>query len=540
MPGHDARAGEIGKRRGGGPRGSLPFLLTRAALAGAALMVLAAGLGLALQDGSGPMAEAASEKARTMEAPARERTKLGVNLFGPATYNRQQVFTNLISQSEWFSSHGGGWTAFPAGQLDERGWIVSLKAGQTAPRPLILPPAPHRPTLIRCRYAGKGMIEAGGVASVRARGDQSLLLDLTPTGDEGEAAWIELTRTDAADPVRAIDCREAARPEGERFHPDFLSFVKQFAFIRFLDWQRTNDNAPAGWAERTRPDSSSQVGPAGVSVEDMVDLANRTGADPWFLMPYRADPAYIRAFAQLVRQRLDPGRTVYVELGNEIWNDMFDAAQQARREGLAMKLGEGDPGRAQMIRYAQKLRVVMRIWTQVFADRPDRLVRVAASQNANAALADIILGHGDTAAWIDALATAPYIWIDLDGYGSGDSDRVFARMPRAIDDAFAFAEQNRAVARRYGKRFITYEGGQHLVTRDMALARAIQRDPRMGAVYDSYLNRWNAQMGGELALYASTTPISEYGSWGLLEYGGQPPAEAPKMLAVQQFLKRLR
>ncbi|MDX3899206.1 MAG: hypothetical protein QHC40_01595 [Sphingobium sp.] len=541
MPSHDARARKIGDGRGNA--GSVPLLLLlllkRAAFAGVALLVLAAGLGLVLQAGSGPKAEAASEQARNGEAPVRQKMKLGINLFGPATYNRQQVFTNLISQSEWFSSHGGGWAVFPADQLDERGWIVSLKPGQTAPRPLILPPAPYRPTVVRCRYAGKGRIEAGGVASVRERGDQSLLLDLTPTGEEGQAAWIELTRTDAADPVRAIDCREMTRPERERFHPDFLSFVKQFAFIRFLDWQRTNDNAAARWAERTRPDSSSQVGPMGVSIEDMIDLANRTGADPWFLMPYRADQDYIRAFAQLVHRRLDPGRTVYVELGNEIWNDMFDAAQQARREGLAMKLGEGDPGRAQMIRYAQKIQVAMRIWTQVFADRPDRLVRVAASQNANPALADIILGHGDTAAWVDALATAPYIWIDLDGYGSGESDRVFAHMPRAIDDALAFAERNRMVARRYGKRFITYEGGQHLVTKDMALARAIQRDPRMGVVYDSYLNRWNAQMGGELALYASTTPISEYGSWGLLEYGGQPPAEAPKMLAVQQFLKRL-
>lgn len=515
-------------------------LLKRVAFFGIFLLVSMAALGVALYGGPGPTAEAADGRHGNAEAPAREKMKLGINLFGPATYNRQQVFTNLLSQSEWFSSRGAGWAVFPADQLDKRGWVRSLKPGQTAPRPLMLPPAPYRPTVVRCRYDGKGLIEAGGVATVRERGSQSLLLDLAPTGADQEAAWIELTRTDVADPVRAIDCREVARPEEERFHPDFLSFVQQFAFIRFLDWQRINDNAAVRWVDRTRPDSSSQVGPAGASIEDMIDLANSTKTDPWFLMPYRADADYIRRFAQLVRQRLDPARTIYVELGNEVWNDMFDAAQQATREGLAMRLGGGDPGRAQMLRYAQKLRIVMQIWTQVFADRPDRLVRVAASQNANADLADIILGHGDTAEWIDALATAPYIWIDLDGYGPGESDRVFAHMPRAIDDAFAFAERNRAVARRYGKRFITYEGGQHLVTKDMVLAHAIQRDPRMGAVYGSYLNRWNAQMGGELALYASTTPISEHGSWGLLEYGGQPLAEAPKMQAVQHFLKRHR
>ncbi|MET0370068.1 MAG: hypothetical protein ABW039_01685, partial [Sphingobium sp.] len=169
-----------------------------------------------------------------------------------------------------------------------------------------------------------------------------------------------------------------------------------------------------------------------------------------------------------------------------------------------------------------------------------RLIRVAASQNANPDLAETILGHGDTAKWVDALATAPYIWIDLGGHGSGETDRVFAQMPRAIDATFAFAQANRDVARRHGKRFLTYEGGQHLVTKDMVLAHAVQRDPRMGAAYDRYLARWRDEMGGDLALYASTTPISEYGSWGLLEYGGQPLAEAPKMQAVQRFLKGRR
>ncbi|MFT3967652.1 MAG: hypothetical protein QM690_17405 [Sphingobium sp.] len=494
------------------------------------------------QAGSGPGAPVVSGAAPApVSAPGNRRpTRLGINLFGPATYNRQQVFSNLISQSEWFSSRGGGWTAFPAGQLDGQGWIRHLEPGQTAPRPLVLPPAPFRRTAVACTYQGRGMLEAGGVASVRARGDRSILLDLRPTGADDEGAWIELTRTDPANPLRALDCREEGLPPGERFHPDFLAFARQFALLRFLDWQRVNDNAPVRWADRPRPDSASQVGPGGVSIEDMVDLADRTGADPWFLMPYRAGPDYVRAFARLVHDRIDPRRTVYVELGNEIWNDMFDAARQARSEGMAMKLGDGDPGRAQMIRYAGKVRETMRIWTEVFADRPDRLVRVASAQNANPDLAAIILGHGDTASWVDALATAPYVWIDLDGYGAGDVDRIFARMPGAIDAAFAFAERNRAVASRHGKRFIAYEGGQHLVTGDMALARALQRDPRMGALYDGYLERWSRTMGGELVLYASTAPIGDYGAWGLQEYAGQSPAQAPKLQAVRRFLASRR
>jgi len=468
-------------------------------------------------------------------SPPKETT-LGLNLFGLATFTRQQVFTNLITQSEWFVSRGQGWTPMPPERIDERGWVRFLQPGETAPRPLILPPAPFHSRNVRCVYQGKGKIDAGGIARLNSQGDQWITLILQPTGAADEGAWIELIATDPRDPVRAIDCREAGRPPTERFHPEFVAFLRGFKAVRFLDWQRTNDNADAVWSMRSLPSNASQAGVGGASIEDMVDLANQAGVDPWFLMPYQADAAYIRRFAKLVHDRLAPERTVYVELGNEIWNDMFDASQQAQREGLALRLGDGDPTRAQMFRYAQKVREAMRIWSEVFADNPDRLVRIAAAQNANPDLAEMILGYEDTATWVDALATAPYIWVEMDGYHAKDVDRIFARVPKAIDDTIGQALQNQRIANRYNKRFIAYEGGQHLVTPDLALANAVQRDPRMNDAYRRYLDAWQKRVGGVMMLYASTAPIGEYGSWGLREYAGQPLEQAPKLKAVRQFL----
>lgn len=463
------------------------------------------------------------------------RTELGINLFGLANFNRDQVYLNLITQSEWFSSHGDGWTLMPKEQLDRNGWVRELKPGQTAPRPLIMPPAPFRTVQVRCEYKGHGEIAAGGVARVQSQGEGWLTLDLSPTGAADEGGWIELVRTDAANPVRDVDCRDVAFPRGERFHPAFLKFVQDFKVVRFLDWQRTNDNAEVDWADRATPEHSSQVTPSGAAIEDMIAVANRTGADPWFLMPYKADEQYIREFALLVHDKLDPERTVYVELGNEVWNDMFDAAQQAQREGMMMKLGGGDAKRAQMIRYAQKVRAAMKVWTEVYADRPDHLVRVAASQHAYPDLANIILEDADTVRWVDALATAPYIWFDLKGFGTGDLDKIFAAMPGAIDHTMKFADENRAIAAKHAKRFIAYEGGQHLVTSDIALARAVQRDPRMAGVYERYLAEWDKRVRSTLTLYASTAPIADYGSWGLTEYAGQPLDQTPKLRAVKKF-----
>ncbi len=484
-------------------------------------------------------ADSAGE-AKAPPPPSDTRTELGINLFGLANFNRDQVYLNLITQSEWFSSRGEGWTLMPKEQLDRNGWVRELKPGQTAPRPLILPPAPFRAVQVRCEYRGRGEITTGGVVRIQSSGEGWLMLDLSPTGAADEGAWIELVGTDAANPVRDIDCRDVAFPRDERFHPAFLKFVQDFKVLRFVDWQRINDNAAVSWADRATQENSSQVTPAGASIEDMIDVANRTKTDPWFLMPYKADAQYIREFALLVRKKLDPERTVYVELGNEVWNDMFDAAQQAQREGMMMQLGNGDAKRAQMIRYAQKMRAAMKIWTEVYADRPEHLVRIAASQNAYSDLANIIIEDADTVRWVDALATAPYIWLDLKGYGSGDLDRIFAAMPDAIEHTMKFAEENRAIAAKHGKRFIAYEGGQHLVTSDLVLARAVQRDPRMAGVYERYLAEWDRRVRSMLTLYASTAPIADYGSWGLREYSGQPLDQTPKLRAVKQFQARSR
>jgi len=460
---------------------------------------------------------------------------LGINLFGLQTFNRQQVFSNMILQSEWFSSRGDGWTPMPSQQLDAAGWVRSLEPGQTAPRPLVLPAAPFRAMAVRCTFAGRGGLEAGGVARVLGVSAGAVDLELRPTGAEGEGAWVELISTDPADPLRELDCRKAGVPRSQRFDPEFLAFLSGFKVVRFLDWQRTNDNAPASWATRSLPGSGSQVGVAGASVEDMVDLANAAGADPWFLMPYNADADYLRGFAALVHAGLDPGRKVYVELGNEVWNDIFDASGQAEREGLALGLGGGDPMRARMERYSQRMVAAMRIWTAIYADRPQALIRVCASQHANPELARMVLNYGHADRWVDALATAPYLWLELDGYRKRDLDRIFTQMPGSMERTLAMAEANRAVAARHGLRYIAYEGGQHLVTTDLDLARAVQRDPRMGGVYLRYLEGWRRRFGDTLVLYAATAPIGEYGSWGLREYAGQPAAETPKLSAVRRF-----
>jgi len=192
----------------------------------------------------------------------------------------------------------------------------------------------------------------------------------------------------------------------------------------------------------------------------------------------------------------------------------------------------GDGNKAGLLRYAQRLAHVMDIWKKVYADRPGKLVRVATCQNGDWC-AKTVLGYEDTARHVDAMATAPYFGARLNSQTFASPDDMFAVLDGEIDRTLGFAMQVKAVAAQYGKRYIAYEGGQHLIFKDLAFEQKIERDPRMYDAYKKYLDFWRAQIGDTIMLYNSSGSIGRYGAWGLVEYVGQPLSEAPKMRAVQ-------
>ena len=86
---------------------------------------------------------------------------------------------------------------------------------------------------------------------------------------------------------------------------------------------RTNGAPMRIWAERPTPQTLSQAGEKGVSLEDMVALCTQLTCDPWFTLPFDTDADYYRQFAIYVRDHLPKDRKVYVELSNEVWNTGF-------------------------------------------------------------------------------------------------------------------------------------------------------------------------------------------------------------------------
>jgi hypothetical protein len=457
-------------------------------------------------------------------------TTIGINLSSPAYYRQARAFANLALGSSWASRIPGHPNLGPD-EIDKDGNLKQLPGGQPVWRMLTLPNASARGIDIRCTYEGHGDIRPTMAAAQNVRPSAGgFTFHWTYTGYKTSLVILRVGAIDAKDPIRNIDCREADLPRTARFDPQFVAWVRHFKAIRFMDWQNTNAAKPIIWGQRHTSASLDILDQDGVSVEDMVDLSTQAGADPWFNMPWNADEDYVRRFAQYVHDHLPRDRKVYVEAGNEVWNTHFPMSKQALAEGQAEGLSS-DPEKGRLFRYAERLVQIMTPWEQVFVDRPGQLVRVANCQN-GPNRSNMVLAYKDTANHVDALATAPYFGGDFHKTPPADVDAAFARLDSAMDEAFATTLKAKAVAAKYNKRYIAYEAGQHIILEDVALAGQIQRDPRMYDAYKRYLDFWRANMGDTIMMYDSVQPIVRTGSWGLVEYFGQPVSEAPKWRAV--------
>ncbi|WZP00752.1 hypothetical protein EP7_002403 [Isosphaeraceae bacterium EP7] len=148
----------------------------------------------------------------------------------------------------------------------------------------------------------------------------------------------------------------------------------------------------------------------------------------------------------------------------------------------------------------------------------------------------------------------------VDGGHSGaatapDNQRIWAYRASAMDGIFAAMEDQLAtvlparlaalhkdVCDPDGVALSCYESGQHLLPSGQGspplsdVFVECNRDPRMGSIYDAYyrlLETWGVKAANH---YSSVGGWSNYGSWSLIEYQGQPAIESPKYRALLDLL----
>ncbi|GGB21616.1 hypothetical protein GCM10011380_09010 [Sphingomonas metalli] len=479
--------------------------------------------------------------------PTTMRGLLGINIAGPgAWFSGDQTYVNLLRGAEW---RVRGWEYAARSDLGTDGIPKPELVAALQPLAIIKPAlgSQTRDVAAFCTWKGKGTVTIEGAVHTGLRySDHRADLIFVANRDMSKMTWLKIGASDPADPIRDLDCRAAADAGiTDLFLPDVVAYYGNFGTLRMLDASGVNGSGKWRWESRTLPGDLTLGGDGGMPLEHQVALAAAAGADAWYNLSWNADEEFQRRMAQLIHDATPADRHVYIELSNETWNFSFPVAGQAMTDGAALNLsGDGDAFKSGLLLYAQRVAALMRIWTPIFADRPGQLVRVAATQQDNPWTAGVVVGESGLgrSGLIDALAVAPYFGAAVPAANPGVTslDTLFpllrADMTRILSTSQA---QNRAIAKQYGLRLISYEGGQHVVSDNVDVVAGLNRDPRMAALYGQYIPEAIASNDADLlVLFSATGSISKWGAWGIREYAGQPRADAPKLDAVLTVLGR--
>jgi hypothetical protein len=482
--------------------------------------------------------------------------RLGMNLSGIVDWNTEHPFTDVFRLSrQWISQKTGEpWGKGPELDLDEHGWVKRLAPNCFAETPILT--GGHAPAgEYSCLYDGEGEVDFGANSKVVSRANGKIVVNID---GHQEGTFLAIRATRPENPVRNI---RVFLPGGqksnrtERYSAAFLNRWRGFSTLRFMDWMDTNGSKQREWADRPKvEDATWSV--KGVPVEVMVDLCNELKANAWFCMPHLASDDYVRQFAAMVKRNLDPSLKVYLEYSNEVWNGMFEQHRYAEEQAKKLGLGPKErPWEGAAMFYGRRSVEMFRIWEEVFGNH-ERLVRVIAWQAAGGSYwtDNMLLAQQDTAWHSDALAIAPYISfmpspdsksLKAEEVAKWSLDQLLDRVEtNALPECIGWMRTQKAVADKYGLKLVCYEAGQHLVgvgggENNEALTKlfiSANHHPRMGAIYEKYLEAWCGLGGDLMCMFSSVAASSKWGSWGLLE--GADETSSPKSDAVIKWNQR--
>lgn len=488
-------------------------------------------------------------------AKARNGPPVSAGLNGIADWSRTHEFADLVKQSRPFGSSNTPWDGLAP--KDARGW----------------PTGDAGVVLLCCQPTGAGFPDLSGVYRIRfecaatpvvsavaspgtvrniARNAATGIVTaeyVQPPG--GDTIMLRFTGTNGG--IRNLSVMRPGTSGGQTFMPAFLAHNQRFGVLRFMDWTLTNNNETVTWADRTLPEDATWNWRSGVPYEACVDAVNATSADMWINVPAKANDDYVRRMARLIRDRLSPGRNVYVEYSNEVWNWQFNQAQYNLQQAVAEAAAGGsnlahdgatDQNVLRWRRHARETVRVGRIFAEEFGPgslntrvRPVLAGQIVWSDQYKVSLDFISSVIGPPKNHVYCVAGAPYFNVaDADTQTNLTTTQVLASLSRSIDqtNGSIMYERLAAYSAAWGLRpFMAYEGGVDTFgPNNVAAKRAANHDPAMRELCARYLRGWFAAGGGNFNWFVSGAGDwnSQYGTWTLTE--SMTNQVTPKILAL--------
>ena len=488
----------------------------------------------------------------TTRIPARSRY-VGMNLAGIAYYSSEFPFADLMkSGMGWVSREDDGTWGKPFPSLTADGYPATLAPGQHALNAVAWTGSHFAPGRYVILWDGDGSISfpLSNVTVVESAANR-IAIDVVDTSG---SLWVAIDRTSTTNPVRNLRFLwpgTEATYANQPFNPVFLAKIAPFSLLRFIDWGATNGSPLVEWADRAHVGDVTYATPSGVPLEVMVDLANTLHVDPWFCIPHQASDDYVRRFATLMHDRLDPALHPHIEYSNEVWNTAFAQGQwaNAQSQALGLEMPGGQPAIFYAVRAVQVFKIIQDAWG---ADS-NRILRVLAGQ----AVWDNFLTHSlayqDTAANADVMAIAPY----FNAVAADDPAQVATTLTLSSDqivdqmlanirgDVKSAMTKNAALAAKYKLKLKAYEGGAgdsssyfpaDKIDAMTALFASAHSNPRMRDVYTEYYSQWVAAGGDTMNQYSDIGLWSKWGLWGSLQYLTQDAAASPKYQGLLDFI----
>lgn len=520
------------------------------------------------------VAEAQPQPAALVSAPS---APLGVNLEGVSDWARLQPFVNIMKSARPWGTVDAPWDE--AAQVDARGWptgdaavVVSIRNAEPgdenkAYRYLT-------PGVYQLKFLGTASVSPVASPKVTVRNSRYYAKTNTTTaevvvGDGANQLMLAFRNTRGG--VRNVALRMPGyRGNPSAFTNEFRQALAPFKVVRFMDFLHTNDNPVRRWSERTVYNSGSQASRKGAAYELAILIANDLNKDMWINIPVNADDAYVRSLANLLKAKLEPGRAVYVEYSNELWNHIFSQATDnmnaAVNEAVAgdktltngqactkamFNEGTGNcsPYWAGYYRVGKRTVRISQIFKEVWgAAAINNQIRVVyPSQFANPSVAEQVLKNiakyrGKPSTHIHAIATAPYFYLDenlaqssnatatqilasLDKSLGTENEPFFAAgvgqdsnfVRKAYDGSDWTGASHKALADFYGIKSVAYEGGPDLRQYPVNIPAKIaaNRSAKMGELVKREVSQWFG-CGNDLFMHFSlTSQWDQYGYWGL-------------------------
>ena len=429
---------------------------------------------------------------------------IGMNLHFISFWSREVPFANLMMQaapwvpcdSDWQFDQTDNYLSFNKIVKNEQGYPTHLPQiiqGLAKPQIVktilawdnggILPSGNYE-----IKYDGKGIIELFGLDTINIISEKpgNIIFNLKPNklitnvlGHKGGGLGLLIRQSELGNPISNIRVLlPNMDPNVYPFNPAFIEKLKPFKAIRFMNWNASYWSDETKWAERRQMNYYTQfngidwysIDRKGVAIEYAIQLCNILEKDMWISIPYQADENYIGELGKLVLNTLNPKLKVYIEYGNEVWNEGIENIPNDafERQYNFVKTNAPEVLKTEPFQYSYAY----------FADRAfkafnpfssNRVIRVLAGQQ-GAWQGEVLKRSIEGMAFIgskdsfDVGSIADYMFQQdainsLPNYATVSD--VAAAFRNVMDVSLLRINENIQQLELIGKKMITYEGGVH-------------------------------------------------------------------------------